>query len=69
MAAQRQAELKERDLKLAELERDANRNFGTTFIITLIILLVTLFDLFVTKVIKATFCTQNRGTCGSGNCR
>lgn len=55
MAAQRQAELKERDLKLAELERDANRNFGTTFIITLIILLVTLFDLFVTKVIKATF--------------
>lgn len=54
-AAQRQAELKDRDLKMAALERDANRNFGTTFIVTLLILIVTLFDLFVTKVIRATF--------------
>ena len=27
----RAAELREKELKLAELERDANRNFGTTF--------------------------------------
>ncbi|MCK9448273.1 MAG: c-type cytochrome [Bacteroidales bacterium] len=33
-------------------ERDAHRNTGTTFIITLIILLVVLFDMFVTKLIK-----------------
>lgn len=51
----RAAELREKELKLAELERDANRNFGTTFIITLIIFLITIIDLFVTKVIKATF--------------
>ena len=41
--------------KLMDVERDANRNTGTTFIITIIILLIALFDLFVTKVIKAKF--------------
>lgn len=45
----------EREQQLANLQGDANRNFGTTFYVTIIILLITLFDLFVTKLIKATF--------------
>lgn len=45
----------EREEQLANLQGDANRNFGTTFYVTIIILLITLFDLFVTKLIKATF--------------
>jgi len=50
-----QAKHAQKEARLIELERDANRNFGTTFIITLIILIVVLFDLLVTKVIKARF--------------
>jgi cytochrome c553 len=45
----------ERETRLQDLERDANRNFGTTFILTLIILIVVIFDLLVTRVIKARF--------------
>jgi len=51
MLAQQQA----REEQLADLESSANRNFGATFIVTVVILLLTLFDLFVTKLIKATF--------------
>lgn len=47
--------LAEREQMLLELDRDANRNMGTTFMIILIILLVVLADLFITKVIKARF--------------
>jgi hypothetical protein len=35
--------------------KDHKRQFGTTFIISLILMLVALFDLFVTKLIKAKF--------------
>jgi len=35
--------------------KDHTRQFGTTFIITLILLLAAVFDLFVTKLIKARF--------------
>lgn len=55
LEAQIAAEQEARMQKLLDIERDANRNTGTTFIITIIILLVALFDLFVTKVIKAKF--------------
>lgn len=55
LATQIAAEQEAREERLVELERDANRNFGTTFIITLIMLLVVLIDLFVTKVVKARF--------------
>jgi mono/diheme cytochrome c family protein len=41
--------------KLFEMKRDANRSFGTTFYITLAILLIVLIDLFGTKIIKAKF--------------
>jgi mono/diheme cytochrome c family protein len=36
-------------------DKDHARQFGTTFIISLILMLVALFDLFVTKLIKARF--------------
>lgn len=55
LAAQIASEQEARIQKLNDIERDANRNFGTTFIITLIILIVVLADLFITKVIKAKF--------------
>ncbi len=55
LAAQIAAEQEARLQRLQDLERDANRNTGTTFIITLIILIVVIFDLLVTKVIKAKF--------------
>lgn len=55
LEAQIAAEQEARMQKLLDIERDANRNTGTTFIITIIILLMALFDLFVTKVIKAKF--------------
>jgi mono/diheme cytochrome c family protein len=35
--------------------KDHSRQFGTTFIITIILLMVAAFDLFVTKLIKARF--------------
>ena len=35
--------------------KDHRRQYGTTFLITLILMLVALFDLFVTKLIKAKF--------------
>jgi cytochrome c551/c552 len=41
--------------KQADMKRDANRSFGTTFYITLAILLIVLIDLFGTKIIKAKF--------------
>jgi hypothetical protein len=47
--------LAQREQMLFDLERDANRNMGTTFLIMLIIMLVVLADLFITKVIKARF--------------
>jgi cytochrome c553 len=50
-----EAKLDAREQQLSDLKRDANRKFGTTFMITLIILLVVLADLFLTKVIKARF--------------
>lgn len=50
-----EAKLDAREQQLMELERDANRQFGTVFLITLIILLVVLADLFITKVVKARF--------------
>lgn len=49
------AEQEAQQQKLLELERDANRNFGTTFFISLLILMVALLDLFVTKKVKAHF--------------
>lgn len=55
LAAQIAAEQEARQLRLQEIERDANRNFGTTFIISLIVLLLALFDLFVTKFVRAKF--------------
>jgi len=55
LAAQIMAEQEARQQRLQEIERDANRNFGTTFFISLIVLLLALFDLFVTKVVKARF--------------
>ncbi len=51
MAAEQTAQ----DQKLADMKRDANRNFGTPFYITIAILLLVLVDLFVTKIIKAKF--------------
>jgi mono/diheme cytochrome c family protein len=36
-------------------DKDHARQFGTTFIISLILMLVAIFDLFVTKLIKARF--------------
>lgn len=45
----------EREARLSDLERDANRNFRTTFVITLLILIIVLVDLFGTKFIKARF--------------
>jgi mono/diheme cytochrome c family protein len=44
----------DRDSFFAE-DKDASRQYGTTFIISLILMLVALFDLFVTKLIKARF--------------
>ncbi len=55
IAAKMAAEQEAREEELAAIERDANRSFGTTFIITIIILIVVLIDLFITKVIKAKF--------------
>ncbi|HMM12000.1 MAG TPA: cytochrome c3 family protein [Bacteroidales bacterium] len=55
LAAQIAAEQEARQQRLLEIERDANRNFGTTFIISLLVLLIALVDLFVTKVVKARF--------------
>ncbi len=55
LAAQIAAEQEARQIRLQEIERDANRNFGTTFFISLIVLFLALFDLFVTKVVKAKF--------------
>ncbi|NOU47633.1 MAG: c-type cytochrome [Bacteroidales bacterium] len=39
--------------KQADMQRDANRSFGTTFYITLALLLIVLIDLFGTKIIKS----------------
>jgi len=44
----------ERDSFFAE-DKDASRQYGTTFIISLILMLAAVFDLFVTKLIKARF--------------
>ncbi len=44
----------DRDSFFAE-DKDASRQYGTTFIISLILMLAAVFDLFVTKLIKARF--------------
>ncbi|MDP1817750.1 MAG: cytochrome c3 family protein, partial [Leadbetterella sp.] len=54
-AAELEAENALQEQKLADLHRDANRSVGTTFYITLAILLIVLIDLFGTKIIKAKF--------------